>query len=107
MSEVINQVAVLTAKPEGFDELVAEIANITRNVQEHEPETTVYYAYSIAQTNEIVVVERYANQAALDKHHAAPYFQELVKKAPALLAKPFDLKVGSHLLQDSAQVVRL
>ncbi|KAJ5505675.1 hypothetical protein LT330_001681 [Penicillium expansum] len=107
MSEVINQVAILTAKPEAFDELVAELANITRNVQEHEPEAIVYYAYSIPQANEVVVVERYTNQAALDKHHAAPYLQELIKKAPALLAKPSEVKAGAHLLQDSAQVVRL
>ncbi|KAF4768727.1 hypothetical protein N7455_012253 [Penicillium solitum] len=107
MSEVINQIAILTAKPEKLDELVAELANVTRNVQEHEPETTIYYAYSIADKNEVIVVERYTNQAALDKHRAAPYFQELIKQAPALLAKPLELKVGSQLLQDSAQVVRL
>ncbi|KAG0159911.1 Dimeric alpha-beta barrel [Penicillium digitatum] len=104
---VINQIAILTAKPEALDELVAELANITRNVHEHEPETLVYYAYSIAQTNEVIVVERYANQAALDKHRAAPYFQELIKRAPALLAKPLELKVGTHLLPNSAQVARL
>ncbi|OQD65172.1 hypothetical protein PENPOL_c006G05195 [Penicillium polonicum] len=107
MSEVINQIAIITAKPEKLDELVSEVAKVTQNVQEHEPETTVYYAYSIADKNEVIVVERYANQAALDKHHAAPYFQELIKKAPALLAKPLELKVGSQLLQDSAQVARL
>ena len=52
-------------------------------------------------------LSRYANQAALDKHRAAPYFQELIKRAPALLAKPLALKVGTHLLPNSAQVARL
>lgn len=47
------------------------------------------------------------NQAALDKHRAAPYFQDLIKKAPELLGKPLELKVGSELLQESAQVVRV
>ncbi|KAJ5360351.1 hypothetical protein N7517_009542 [Penicillium concentricum] len=106
-SEVINQVAILTAKPEKLDELIAELANITRKVQEDEPETTVYYAFSIADTNEVIVVERYANQDALERHRVAPYFQELIKKAPTLLAKPLALKSGRHLLQDSAQVIRL
>ncbi|BAE61448.1 unnamed protein product [Aspergillus oryzae RIB40] len=52
-------------------------------------------------------VELYVNQAALDKHRAAPYFQDLIKKAPELLGKPLELKVGSELLQESAQVVRV
>lgn len=37
---------------------MAELASVTRNVQEHEPETTIYYAYSIADKNEVIVVER-------------------------------------------------
>ncbi|KAJ5836552.1 hypothetical protein N7447_002578 [Penicillium robsamsonii] len=106
-SEVINQVAILTAKAEKFDELVAELASITRKVQENEPETTVYYAFSIADKNEVIVVERYENQDALERHRAAPYFQELIRKAPTLLAKPLELKSGRHLLLDSAQVFRL
>ncbi|OQE39900.1 hypothetical protein PENCOP_c006G00024 [Penicillium coprophilum] len=106
-SEVINQVAILTAKPEKHDELVAKLANITQKVQENETETTLYYAFSIADTNEVIVVERYVNQEALDKHRAAPYFQEFIRDAPTLLAKPFELKSGRNLLQDSAQVIRL
>lgn len=50
---------------------------------------------------------RYANQAALERHRAAPYFRELIKKAPALLAKPLEIKSGSHLLPRSAHVMRL
>ncbi|GAB1192958.1 hypothetical protein BDV32DRAFT_6872 [Aspergillus pseudonomiae] len=106
-SAVINQIAILTPKEGKFDELAAELANITRNVQENEPETLVYYAYADAKKEEIIVVERYVNQAALDKHRAAPYFQDLIKKAPELLGKPLELKVGHELLQESAQVVRL
>jgi hypothetical protein len=52
-------------------------------------------------------IARYLNQAALDKHRAAPYFQDLIKKAPELLGGPLELKVGNELLQGSAQVVRL
>ncbi|KAB8073278.1 hypothetical protein BDV29DRAFT_175799 [Aspergillus leporis] len=106
-SAVINQVAVLTPKPGKVDELAAKLANITQKVQENEPETLIYYAYTDVQKNEVIVVERYLNQAALDKHRAAPYFQDLIKKAPELLGGPLELKVGNELLQGSAQVVRL
>ncbi|KAB8234791.1 hypothetical protein ETB97_001805 [Aspergillus alliaceus] len=106
-SQVINQVAILTPKQGKFDELAAEITNITKKVQENEPETLVYYAYADAKKEEIIVVERYVNQAALDKHRGSPYFQDLIKKAPELLGKPLELKLGNELLQDSAQVVRM
>ncbi|KAE8154244.1 hypothetical protein BDV25DRAFT_121856 [Aspergillus avenaceus] len=107
MSEVINQVAILTPKEGKLDDLVAEIAKLTKGVHENEPETLVYYAYTNAQKTEVIVVERYVNQAALDKHMASPYFQDLIKKAPELLGKPLDIKVGSELLPASAQVIRI
>ncbi|OJJ67766.1 hypothetical protein ASPBRDRAFT_47799 [Aspergillus brasiliensis CBS 101740] len=106
-TEIINQVAILSPKPERREELVAQLASITRQVQENEPETLVYYAFFTVHTNEIIIVERYLNQAALERHRAAPYFQELIKRAPALLAKPLELKSGSQLLGGSAQVNRL
>lgn len=121
-----------------YSQLVADLGNIIKKVQENERETLVYYAFTVAQKNEVIVIERlvhasppsrfslainislifslfvffliafnfrYANQAALDKHRAAPYFQDFLKKAPTLLAKPLELKSGNHLLLDSAKIV--
>ncbi|KAE8354228.1 hypothetical protein BDV28DRAFT_131475 [Aspergillus coremiiformis] len=106
-SKVINQIAILTPKQGRFDDLAAEVANLSQKVQKNEPGTLVYYAYADAKREEIIIVERYADQAALDKHSASQYYQDLVKKAPELLGKPLELKVGHELLQKSAQVVRV
>lgn len=39
-------------------QLVVELANVTQKVQENEPETLVYYAFSTTNTNEIIMTER-------------------------------------------------
>lgn len=49
---------------------------------------------------------RYRNAAALDAHVKGPHFQEFVKKASGLMAKPFELKRGGFL-PASAGVARL
>ncbi|KAJ6138513.1 hypothetical protein N7471_004999 [Penicillium samsonianum] len=92
-SEVINQVAILTAKPEMLDELVGELANITRGCKR----MSLRLFYTMPSL--LLMQMKYANQAALERHRAAPYFQELIRKAPTLLAKPLELKAGRHLFQ--------
>ncbi|OGE54094.1 hypothetical protein PENARI_c006G07754 [Penicillium arizonense] len=96
MSE-INVTAVITPKPENFAEVAALVSAVTKQVQEHEPDTLLYYAFHIEKTNEIVVVERYKHQAAVQAHMKAPYFREFAGKLPALLAKPTELKAGGFL----------
>jgi hypothetical protein len=38
--------------------VAALVSAVTKQVQEHEPDTLLYYAFQIEKTNEIVVVER-------------------------------------------------
>lgn len=39
-------------------QVAALAADITKKVQEHEPDTLLYYAFRVQEKNEIVVVER-------------------------------------------------
>ncbi|KAJ5053671.1 hypothetical protein NUH16_010744 [Penicillium rubens] len=59
MSE-INVTAVFTPKPEKFEEVSTLVTEVIKQVQEHEPDTLLYYAYEIKDKNEIVIVERSA-----------------------------------------------
>ncbi|KAJ5198310.1 uncharacterized protein N7498_007427 [Penicillium cinerascens] len=94
MSE-LNVAAVLTPKPENFDEVAALVTGVTKQVQEHEPDTLLYYAFQ--DKKEIIIVERYKNQAAVQAHTKAPYFREFAAKLPGLLAKPWELRAGQFL----------
>ncbi|BCR91611.1 putative quinol monooxygenase [Aspergillus chevalieri] len=106
-SEAINLVAIIYPKPDKAAELSALMAEVTQKVQANEPDTLLYYAFTNEQNkDEIIVVERYRNAAALDAHVKGPHFQEFVKKASALMAKPFELKKGGFL-PASAGVARL
>ncbi|KAJ5114679.1 hypothetical protein NUU61_000438 [Penicillium alfredii] len=96
MSEV-NVTAVIYPKPEKFDEVAALFSQVATKVQEHEPDTLLYYAFQVREKHEIVVVERYKNQAAVQTHVQAPYFREFAAQLPALSAKPWELRAGGFL----------
>ncbi|KAJ5801308.1 uncharacterized protein N7518_003376 [Penicillium psychrosexuale] len=57
MSE-INATAILVPKPEKFEEVSTLVAEVIKQVEEHEPDTLLYYAFPIKDKNEIVIVER-------------------------------------------------
>ncbi|OQE78483.1 hypothetical protein PENNAL_c0056G00859 [Penicillium nalgiovense] len=63
MSE-INVTAVFVPKPEKFEEVAALVTEVIKQVQEHEPDTLLYYAYEIKDKNEIVIVESFDNYTA-------------------------------------------
>ncbi|EAU30931.1 predicted protein [Aspergillus terreus NIH2624] len=105
-AEEVNVVAIMYPKPGKHDELSSHLSELTRQVQAHEPDTLIYYAFSIKDGNEIMVVERYRNQEALQIHLLNPYFQDFGKKAKELMERPYDVKVGSGFLSGSASVTR-
>ncbi|KAJ5392662.1 hypothetical protein N7509_008152 [Penicillium cosmopolitanum] len=96
MSEV-NVAAVLYPKSEKFDEVAALVTEVTNKVQEREPDTLLYFAIKVQNSTEIVIVERYKNQAAIKAHMKAPYFCDFSAKLPELLAKPVELRSGGFL----------
>ncbi|KAJ6178454.1 hypothetical protein N7519_008915 [Penicillium mononematosum] len=96
MSE-INVTAVFTPKPEKFEEVSTLVTEVIKRVQEHEPDTLLYYAYEIKDKNEIVIVERYKNQAAIQTHVKSPYFRTFSGKLSTLLTKPAEIRAGGFL----------
>ncbi|KAJ5377746.1 uncharacterized protein N7496_005155 [Penicillium cataractarum] len=96
MSE-INVAAVLYPKPEKFEEVAALVTEVVKKVQEHEPDTLVYYAIKVQDKNEIVIIERYKDQAAIKAHTKSSYFREFASKLPGLMAKPAEMRAGAFL----------
>ncbi|OOQ90709.1 hypothetical protein PEBR_03334 [Penicillium brasilianum] len=96
MSE-INVAAVLYPKPEKFEEVAALVTEVVKKVQEHEPGTLVYYAIKVQDKNEIVIIERYKDQAAIKAHTKSSYFREFASKLPGLMAKPAEMRAGAFL----------
>ncbi|KAJ5460145.1 uncharacterized protein N7458_001697 [Penicillium daleae] len=93
----INNVAILYPKPEKFEEVAALVTGVVKKVQEHEPDTLVYYAVKVQDKNEIVIVERYKDQAAIATHVKSAYFREFASKLPSLLTKPAEMRAGAFL----------
>ncbi|KAJ5288555.1 hypothetical protein N7478_001585 [Penicillium angulare] len=106
MSEELNVAAVLHPKPEKFEEVATLVTEVVKNVQEHEPDTLLYYAFHVKEKNEIVIIERYKNPAAVKTHVKAPYFKQFAAKIPGLSAKPWELRTGV-LLEGARGVSRL
>ncbi|CAI7663955.1 unnamed protein product [Penicillium pancosmium] len=96
MSE-INVTAVIYPQPEKFDEAVALITEVTKKVQENEPDTLLYYAFQVQGKKEIAIVERYKNQAAVQAHVKSAYFRDFAAKMAKLTAKPSELRAGGFL----------
>ncbi|KAJ5395510.1 uncharacterized protein N7487_009813 [Penicillium crustosum] len=123
MSE-INATAVFIPKPGKFEEVATLVTDVIKQVQEHEPDTLVYYAFEIKDKNEIVIVERgslppisnqiligslqyrYKNQAAIQTHVKSPYFRTFSKRLSTLLTKPAEIR-GGGFLNGSRGVSRL
>ncbi|KAJ5592901.1 hypothetical protein N7537_009805 [Penicillium hordei] len=106
MSE-INVTAVFIPKPEKFEEVATLVTDVIKQVQEHEPDTLVYYAFEIKDKNEIVIVERSPltgssprmerATAAIQTHVKSPYFRTFSKRLSTLLTKPAEIKAGGFL----------
>ncbi|KAJ6111696.1 hypothetical protein N7523_007757 [Penicillium sp. IBT 18751x] len=84
MSE-LNVAAVLTPKPEKFDEVAALVTEVTKQVQENEPNTLLYYAFQ--DKTEIIIVERYKDQQAVQAHTKGPLFPRLRRQAPGTVGE--------------------
>ena len=105
-------------------QLASHLAELSRQVQANEPDTLIYYAFSMNNGGEIMVVERYLSldtarqwheltgdryrdHDALQIHLLGPYFQEFGEKASGLMERPYDVKVGTGVLDGSSSVLRI
>ncbi|PLB52360.1 hypothetical protein P170DRAFT_462325 [Aspergillus steynii IBT 23096] len=107
MSDEVNVVAIMYPKAGKHDELASHLAELSRQVQANEPDTLIYYAFSINNGSEIMVVERYRDHEALQIHLLGPYFQQFGERASGLMERPYDVKVGNGILDRSTSVLRI
>ena len=81
----INVVAVITPQPDHVDEVVAAFGDGIATT--HAEDGCEFYALTRNAT-EIVTIEKWSSQAALDAHMAGPGIKTLLERAGALLAAP-------------------
>lgn len=89
---MVTLIAKVKAKPGKESLLVEECLKIVKEVREKEPGCTMYVPHvSVNNPAEIVFVEKYVDQQALDNHMNTPYFKALAGKFKELLDGPLDI----------------
>ncbi|RAL10553.1 putative quinol monooxygenase [Aspergillus homomorphus CBS 101889] len=106
-SAEVNVTVFAYPQPDKIDEVAALWSELSRQVQANEPDTLFYYAYVNRDRTAVIVVERYRNQEAYEKHGQTPWFQTFMAKAGGLMAKPLDIQRGSGQLPESSKISRL
>ena len=87
-------VATLPIQPEKTAEFEAVFKDLAKQVQANEKGCERYeLCRSTVDPNTYVVVEKYADGAALATHSQTPYFQEFMGKAPGFLAGAPEISV--------------
>lgn len=96
---MIILIARLTAKDGELDTLRARTLEMADAVSANEPGNTQYLVTEGAEANQIVIIEGYEDEAALDAHRQSEHFRAIGKMiGPALAAAPeivFRLKASA------------
>ena len=96
---MITLIAKLKAKPGKESLLAEESKKIAQKVRENEKSCLMYIPHvSVENPAEIVFVEKYADQEALDAHFKTPYFKALAEKFGELLDEEPELKTLKELI---------
>lgn len=87
MSDILTVIARLTAKPGQGNSLGEQLRQVVAPTRQ-EPGSLAYTLHrDIANPDVWILYETWASRAALDAHFQQPYMQELLARAPDLLAK--------------------
>ncbi|KAL5361308.1 hypothetical protein BJX96DRAFT_176118 [Aspergillus floccosus] len=87
-SEEIHNIAVLVPQDDKMGDLLEAFGKLSRYVQLHDSETLVYYAIEHTGQNELVIVEKYANESAFKRHAQSEALNEFVKAISGILQTP-------------------
>ena len=94
---MIAVIARLTAK-EGQGAVLEKVLRaLGEQVRAHEPGCKLYQLCKSQTPDEVVVIERYADQAALDTHGNTPHFRAAFQELSGLLGKAPAIEVLSEL----------
>ncbi len=96
---MITLIARLKAKPGKESLLAEESKKIAQEVRENEKACLMYIPHVLVKNPaEIVFVEKYVDQEALDAHFQTPYFKALAEKFGDLLDGEPELKILKELI---------
>jgi quinol monooxygenase YgiN len=91
-ASVISLIVKMTIKPEFEEEFLAESRILEAKIHETEPGTVLHaLAKHPSEPHTYIVIERYANQEALDAHGKTPHMQRVWPMIPKWLAKPSEV----------------
>ena len=94
---MIAVIARLTAK-EGQGAVLEKVLRaLGEQVRANEPGCKLYQLCKSQTPDEVVVIERYADQAALDTHGSTPHFRAAFQELSGLLGKAPAIEVLSEL----------
>jgi quinol monooxygenase YgiN len=94
---MLGIIAKLTIKPGANADFETTMKALQARVHADEPGNELYALHKTADVNVYVMLERYADQAALDAHRAAPHFKELGRKLGDYLAGRPDVQVMQEI----------
>ena len=90
---MLGVIAKLTIKPGTNAEFETTMKALQAEVRSDEPGNKLYALHRQADANVYVMLERYADQAALEAHREAAHFKELGRKLGEYLAGRPDVQV--------------
>ncbi|KAF3482325.1 uncharacterized protein GIQ15_05084 [Arthroderma uncinatum] len=96
-SKEIHIVAIVTPKPGKQDEVAKLLAETAEKVKANEPGALIYYGLKSKKSNEIIVIEKYADMEAVKAHGGSGHFQAWSKAVAPLLEGPSVVKFASQI----------
>ncbi|KAJ5414820.1 hypothetical protein N7509_000154 [Penicillium cosmopolitanum] len=94
-SEPIHNIVTLTPRDDKVVDLINAFGKFSQYVQAHEPETLVYYAVQTIDKSQLVIIEKYSNEAALKAHAQSEAFKEFGKAISGTLQAPPDISTST------------
>jgi quinol monooxygenase YgiN len=88
---MITLVARLTAKDGEFETMRSLALAMADAVSAHEPGNVLYAVAEGSGERELVLIERYKDEAALEAHRSAAHFRKIGKQFAPTLAGPPDI----------------
>lgn len=92
MSQMLYQLVDIVAKPGHEAALHALLLAVTQGTRQ-EPGYLQYDLWqSLDQPTDFVMVERWPDQAAVERHRQQPHLHDFLREAPAHLAQPLAMR---------------
>lgn len=88
---MITIIARMTAKDGEFETMRSIAVELSRRVAEVEPDNALYAICEGAEPNQLILVERYKDEASIEAHRRSEHLRTLGKKIGATLAFPHEV----------------